>query len=318
VEPLAGAAKARGRRRWPWAVLAALLLGGAAWFELTPRAEALPPGLSGVVVYVSDRTGTASLFAHHLPAGPERRLTMLPEPVAEPAVSPDGRQVAFVMGGRIGLVSVGSLSVRFLSLGVDWKDAGPAWRADGQGLVVAARRAGALVADVHALTPDQAGGDTGRQALTDTPVDEKAPICLPGGGVVFVREDNLFRLDPGESRPRRLTGGFRKFHHPRLLPSGRLVCLWSEGKTYGIDAMDADGRNLETFVQGTTYYRTLSPSPDGRFFAATFTFDLAFHPSAILRFRHPEEVWILDARGAPLAPLASTWRAVHHSPSWGP
>jgi Tol biopolymer transport system component len=320
AEPAAEAALVRGRRAWRWfgAVSVLLLLAAGAWFELAPRAEALPPGLSGVVVYVSDRTGSAALFARHLPDGPERRLTTLSEPVADPAISPDGRYVAFAMGGRIGLVSIGSKSLRFLTLGVDWKDATPAWRADGRALVVAARRPGGLESDVHELTPAADGGDTARRVLTDTPVDEREPVFLPGGDVVFVREDNLFRLGDGPARPRRLTGGFRKFHHPRVLASGRLVCLWSEGKTYGIDRMDLDGRNRETLVQGTTYYRTLAPSPDGRFLAATFTFDLGFHPAAMLRLRHPEEVRILDAHGGPLATLVSTWRHAHHSPTWGP
>jgi dipeptidyl aminopeptidase/acylaminoacyl peptidase len=319
AEPTEGAGRSRrSLRRWAATAVAVLLLGGAAWTALAPPSQALPPGLTGVVVYVSDRAGTAALYARHLPDGPERRLTTLSEPVADPALSPDGRHVAFVMGGRLGLVSVGSKSLRFLTVGVDWKDAAPAWRPDGRALVVAARRPGALTSGIHLLTPAPDDGETGRRILVDTPVDETDPSFLPSGGVVFVREDNLFRLDEGQARPRRMTGGFRKFRKPRLLPSGRLLCLWSEGKTYGIDRMDADGKNRETLVAGTTYYRTLAPSPDGRFLAATFAFDLAFHPSAMLRFRHPEEVRILDARGAPLATLASSWRHANHSPSWGP
>jgi hypothetical protein len=308
-------------RRLPRAALLAvalLVLAVAARVAMAPAEQPLPAGLSGTLVYVSDRTGTASLFARQLPDGAERRLTTLSEPVAEPAMSPDGRRVAFVMGGRIGVVTIGSKSVQFLTVGVDWKDAAPAWRADGRALLVAARRPGGLVADIHVLTLQADGADPTRRALTDTPIDEKDPVFLGNAAVVFVREDNLFRLEPGETRPRRLTGGFRKFHHPRPLRSGRLACLWSEDKVFGIDVMDADGKGRHTLVQGTTFYRTLSPSPDGRFLAATFTFDLAFHPSAILRFRHPEEVRILDMRGAPLATLASAWQHAHHSPSWGP
>src|SRR6185436_20122945 len=119
------------------------------------------------------------------------------------------------------------------------------------------------------------------------------------------------------SRSRRLTTGFRKLHSPRFLPSGRLVCLWSEGKRYGIDVMDADGKNRETLSEGSVCYRSLAPSPDGRFLAATFAFDLRFHPLEALK-RQAEEVRLLDARGAALGVLARSSSHSNHSPAWGP
>jgi hypothetical protein len=129
-------------------------------------------------------------------------------------------------------------------------------------------------------------------------------------------EDNLWRSARGTAH-QRLTGGFRKSRAPRFLPSGRLVCLWSEGKQHGIDRLDADGKNRETVWQGPIYYRTITPSPDGRFFAATFTYDLAFHPSDALKLRQTEELRLLDERGWPLAILERSGRYHNHSPDWG-
>jgi tricorn protease-like protein len=135
--------------------------------------------------------------------------------------------------------------------------------------------------------------------------------------VVFVRQDNVVRIDLADGRARRITGGFRRMREPRFLPSGRLVALWTLEKQYGLDVMDVDGKNRETLSQGSTYYRTVRPSPDGRFFAATYTFDLGFHLGEALRLRPTEEVHLLDAAGRPAAVLARSWRQANHSPDWG-
>jgi hypothetical protein len=114
-----------------------------------------------------------------------------------------------------------------------------------------------------------------------------------------------------------LTGGFRKYRAPRFLASGRLLALWAQEKQFGIDVMDIDGKNRETLAQGTACYRSVAPSPDGRFLAAAFSYDLEFHPADALKLRKAEEVRLLDARGRPLGAIARSWRESSHSPDWG-
>jgi Tol biopolymer transport system component len=284
------------------------------------RPVPLPPGLSGTLLYVSDRGGVDTLYARVLPAGPERRLTFFSESVRDPALSFDGARVAFSVGGRIGVVSLASGDVRLLTYGVDFRDTQPAWRGDGAALVVTSRRPSETAGDIYLLEPlDPTGGQTGRKPVTQSRgLDESEPALSPDGTfVVFVREDNLVRQDLDTGRTRRLTGGFRKTRQPVFIGEGRLLCLWTQDKRYGIDTLDADGRNRQTIGEGTTFYRTVVPSPDGRFFAATFAFDLAFHPTDALRPRHVEEVHLLDARGALLAPLVREFGASNHSPQWG-
>jgi tricorn protease-like protein len=154
--------------------------------------------------------------------------------------------------------------------------------------------------------------------LTQTPgLDEHSPTFDPRGqAIVFVREDLLFRLDLGEERPRRLTGGFQRYRVPRFLPNGRLVFAWSEEKRHGLDVVDADGKNRVMLDGGTVYYRTLAPAPDGRFFAVTFAYDLGFRPLEALALRQREEVRLLDANGRPVATVAGAWRSANHSPTW--
>lgn len=291
-------------------------------YGLAQRETSLPPGLSGTLFYLCDRTGSDALYARDLASGRETRLTYFTEGVREPALSRDKGRVAFSVGGRVGYVDLRSGDVRILTFGVDWRDAAPSWRPDGQALVVAARRPGEVSSDLMLLDPlDPTGQATGRLPLVTTRgLDETEPVFTPDGkGVVFVREDNLFRVELDSGRTRRLTGGFRKWRHPLFLEDGRLLGLWREEKLFGADSMDADGKERQPVFEGTTYYRSLAPSPDGRFFAATYAFDLRFDPlEALLRARHVEELRLLDAAGRELGPLLRSWRVAYRSPQWAP
>jgi hypothetical protein len=135
---------------------------------------------------------------------------------------------------------------------------------------------------------------------------------------VFVREEHLMRVDLADGRVRRLTGGFKRERSPRFLPSGRIACAWSEGKRHGIDVVDAEGRSREPLAEGRALYRTIAPSPDGRFLAATLTWDAGSRSLTGLLGAREEEVCLLDAAGREVALLESSWRHANHSPDWGP
>lgn len=300
------------RMSWPRILLrplAPLALLGAAC-----GGARLPADLSGTLLFVSNRDGRDTIYLRRLPDGADFPLVAQDEPVGEPAISPNGKDAAFSMRGRIGVVSLGTHAVRFLTLGVDWKDGEPSWRPDGRALVVSSRHSDGAAADVHLLFLNPAPGSELRQPLTRTEhLDENHPAFAPDARhIAFIRGDNLFRLEVASGRLQRLTGGFRLMRYPRFLPSGRLLCLWTQGKQFGLDVMDEDGENRETLSQGTAFYRTLAPSPDGRYLAVTLGFE-----ADALRFRQNEEVRLLDARGQPLATLAESFRTGSHSPSWG-
>jgi Tol biopolymer transport system component len=304
--------------RWGLPLLA--LLAVAAGLFLRRATPAVPQDVDGAFVYVSDRDGVEALYERRLPRGDDRRLTFLSEPVRAPTVSPDSTRVAFAVGGRIGVLSLHSGEVKFLSLGVDWFDGSPSWRPDGRALLVRARRPNAVNGDIHLLLastePNAAQAD--RRPLTLTPgLDESSPVFGPGGSfIVFVREDSLFRMDLSDGATRRITRGFRLMREPHFLPSGRLLAFWSERKSFGLDAMDADGKGRETLSEGSTYYRTFAPSPDGRFLLGTYRYDLGFHPLDALKPRQTEEIHLLDVAGRSIAPVVSSWRHTNHSPSW--
>jgi hypothetical protein len=94
------------------------------------------------------------------------------------------------------------------------------------------------------------------------------------------------------------------------------VCAWTEGKRHGLDALDAEGRRREPLSEGGAFYRTVAPSPDGRFLAATLTWDAAWSLGALFRGQR-EEVRLLDAQGREVARLEASRRHANHSPDWG-
>src|SRR5262249_31598869 len=154
------------KRRTRAVLLLAVLLAGALALVLNsgPR---LPSDVRGGLVFVSDRDGPAALYWRRLPRDRERRLTHTSEPGSGPPVSPDGPPGAFAMGGRIGIVAVATGETRMVTLGVEWKDASPAWRPDGKGLVVASSRVAGPGSGLHVL--DLAvSGENERHPLTQS------------------------------------------------------------------------------------------------------------------------------------------------------
>jgi len=295
----------------------ALVLLALAWLALSRRSE-LPDGLAGGVVFVSDRDGAPALYWRRLSEDGERRLTFGSEPASEPRVSPDGSRVAFALNGRIGVVALASGETSVLTLGVDWKDAQPAWLPDGRRLVVAARRRVGEPASLHLVEPAP-DGSVARRALTQARGgDDQSPAASPDGAwVAFVREDRLMRVELDGGKVTRLTGGFKRDRSPRFLGPGQLVCAWSEDKKHGIDAIDLATRARRTLVEGGVYYRTLAPSPDGRFLAVTRSWDSGVPPFAGLLGAPKEEVRLLDAAGQERGRLFASRRNANHSPDWG-
>jgi Tol biopolymer transport system component len=290
------------------AALAALCLSLAA----CGRSD-LPEDLQGTLVFVSDRGGKDAIYLRRFPHGADFMLVAQADPVGHPVLSPSGKEVAFTMQGRIGVVSVDSRAVRFLTQAVDWRDDSPSWRPDGKALVVSSRATDGAQADLHLLPLTVPAGGEVRRPLTRTPHDETEAVFAPDGAtLVYVREERLFQLDLSSGQARPLTRGFKAMRSPRFFPDGRLVALWSQDKQFGIDVIAPDGSPREPLAQGSAYYRTIAPSPDGRYMAA----GLAFRTDA-LRLRQSEHVVLLDARGSALGPLAQSWRTATHSPHWG-
>jgi len=299
-------------------VVAAFLVAAAALVWLARREPALPPGVEGALAFVSTRSGMPTLYWRRLPRDRERPLLAEALPAERPAIAPDGTRVAFESTGRVAVVAVATGEVSFLTPGIEWKDAEPAWMPDGRRLVVSARRGPGDPAGLHLLDPADDGG-VERYPLTQPLAGEdRSPAPSPDGTwVLFVREEHLMRVDLADGSVRRLTGGFKRERSPRFLASGGIVCAWSEGKTHGIDVLDADGRGRRTLVAGQRFHSTLAPSPDGRYLAATVAYDMDRSPFAALLGAQREELHLVDLDGHDVAVLEASSRHANRSADWG-
>jgi Tol biopolymer transport system component len=285
---------------------------------LVRRAPALPPGVEGALAFVSTRDGAPALYWRRLPRDRDRPLAPGVTPVEHPAISPDGTRVAFATAGRIAVVTVATGEVAYVSLGVGWQDEEPAWMPDGRRLVVASRRGPGAPVGLHFLDP-VAVGPAERHPLTH-PLsgEDRSPVpCPDGTWVLFVRESHLMRVDLADGRVRRLTGGFRLERSPCFLSPSRIACAWSEGKSHGIDVVEADGRGRRTIAEGRRYYDRLAPSPDGRFLVATLAYDLDRSPLRTLLGAQREELRLLSVEGRELAVLEASTRYANRGADWG-
>ena len=146
-----------------------------------------------------------------------------------PALSPDGKQVAFVYDGDIWSVESNGGSARRLTITLD-NDSSPRFSPDGKSLAFRSRRYGSDDVFVMPAT----GGEARRMTFSDGAED---PCCwLPdGSGIVFsAARDNgrdlwIVRIEGGEPWP--ISGGGMGVHESgaAISPDGKHIAYVSHG-----------------------------------------------------------------------------------------
>ena len=230
-----------------------------------------PTAAAGLVVFTSYRTGHAQLFAVALDGTGERPLTATPDNLVEPALSPDGRRLAYVRdsaGGRRLWWSATDGSAPAPAASAAWPgavDAAPAWAPDGRRLAYMTTRTGApgvfLVDAAAAATPAPAPG-----AAPDPASVTVEPAWSPDGRQLVVTSTrgsagDLFAID---------------------LATGTAVQLTHAAGTVGQATWLADGRIVYTvFTPTGSHLRWLDPrAPDAQHDIPTGA-GSAGHPAAV-------------------------------------
>ncbi len=274
----------------------------------------------GTALIVTDRPSeTFGLFAIDLQSGNRRRLTSSPTFDVSPAISPDGRTLAFARG--VG----GSVEIHALPISQALEPAGQPRQVSFQ------RR---LAVPSLAWTPDgreivfSAGAYSGRRTLWRIPVSgrsEAAPIVLPTRGaaaptlargaarLAYMEESwdsNIWRLNLSplgelDGSPAELISSTRLEKQPQFSPDGNRIAFGSSRSgNEEIWVCDSDGSNP---VQLTSFrgLQVGSPrwSPDGE----RIVFDAVLSDSL--------EIYLISSDGgAPTRLTSDSHRDI--SPSW--
>jgi Tol biopolymer transport system component/predicted Ser/Thr protein kinase len=217
--------------------------GTAARLTDDPRSDRSPGWFpdGSALAFVSDRSGKASIWKMSRLGGP---ASLVVEDAEDPAVSPDGRSVAFVRKDASGFyrINVAPLATpdRVDVLTTEhsglWHHRKPAWSPDSRSIAYYAAR------DLWVVAVD--GGAA--HPLTTADAAEKDPVWSPDGKSVFFSSNRdgtraLWRVPASGGLSERLTGGQGPEGQPSLGRTGKSLVY----STY-VDDWDVVIRNIDS------------------------------------------------------------------------
>ena len=229
-------------------------------------------GGSGAIVFVSARADGEDyeIYAMRPDGGGVRRLTRNPRSTDhEPALSPDGRRVAFVSlrsgaGNEIYVMNADGSGVRRLTRNhKGTEEHSPTWSPDGRRLAFSSERDGN--GEIYVLN---AVDGSGLRRLTRHPAEDRDPAWSPDGRrIAFIRGGQVHVMAADGTGVRRLTAS--GFHlQPAWSPDGRTLAVTAQrdGQTdYDIYTLSAaDGSAVRRQTRGAAADVSPAWSPDGR------------------------------------------------------
>jgi Tol biopolymer transport system component len=334
------------------AILAASVMAGGLLVIASAPSQAAFPGVNGLIAYVSDgrpdvgpeinddiyvlrpvtgESGTADYVSV--------RLTTHSDNDRQPAVSPDGKQIAFVRGTGNPQVNAtrevyvmdakdddgdgeGDNLRRLTDNGVS--DAGPAWSPDGQRIVFQSNRDG----NNELYVMDADGTDVVR--LTNDPASDSQPVFFPDGtkiafSTVRTGDSEVFVMNADGSSPVNVTNrpdfvdGFADFSPDgakiafAASPVGALVT----SNQADLFVINLDGTGLINLTSGLvnaagqrTNERWPAWSPDGSKIAVWAGIDFG----TLL----DSEIYAVNADGSGTPVNLTNNQASDVEPDWGP
>ena len=183
----------------------------------------------------------------------------------DPSFSPDGKQLAFYGLDRDGKEDIYTLDLQkpdphVVRLTEDlYSERDLSWGEDG--IVYACDATESAKYNIFRIDP--AGGT--RVRLTDAPVDQRSPVAMPGGAVLFTSsaggKNDIWFLQNG--RMKRITDFATALQHPALSPSGIYAVGWYAAKFRMFEVSSPDLLSLDEQDAIPAIYAESQSQPQG-------------------------------------------------------
>ena len=215
---------------------AALDGGDLARLTTDPADDVRPTAAGATVVFVSYRDGRGALYAVPLAGGPDHRLAVATGEESDPALSPDGRRLAYVEsdGGapKLWLADADGGNAARATTGFGFPgsvEVSPTWAPAGDRVAFVATAYGnaglfQLLTGAGAISP----------LTNDATPDVEPAWSADGGRIAFASErngaTNVYVLEVANGSVSRLSTGPGTDGEPAWLGDGRLVYVnWTDG-----------------------------------------------------------------------------------------
>ncbi len=222
-----------------------------------------------VVVFVSDRDGDREIYSMGSTGQHQTNLTQDSGRDQAPAVSPDGRTVAWMSdrSGQFGvwLMAIDGSMPRLLRE-VAEADFGLSWAPEGDRLALTLQSEGGGTHDLALLEIDN--GELVR--LTDTPtVEEVTPTWSPRGDTLYYIAGSgdatvLMRLDLTSGSNETIVGGLPAASYPTVSPNGATVLLRSRTDQFDVLRVDVKVGRVDNLTRHPANDWGAVWSPDGQ------------------------------------------------------
>jgi len=203
-----------------------------------PGDDQHPTEAAGLVVFTSYRDGNGELYAVASTGGAEQRLTTTTANETQPALSPDGRHIAYLSDEsgvpKLWMSAADGTNPQPLTAGFGFAgsiEASPSWAPSGDRIVfvsTANGRAGLFILTLG-------GGGTPTPLVADSNNTAVEPSWNPDGRLVAFASDragvtNIFTVDVATLQIRQITTDATAAGQPAWLADGRLVYTsWNGG-----------------------------------------------------------------------------------------
>ena len=206
-----------------------------------------------------------------------------------PAISPDGRRVAFQDEYlEIWVMNINGTDLKRLTAD-DYSIYLPFWSPDGNAI--------AYTRDEDLWTADPISGES--RQLSNTPEREYALRWSPdGNAIVYISDGDLWTADPISGESRQLSNTPEREHAIGWSPDGNALLYFQDDQLWVVSADGTEPRQLTTEIS-TPYQPRWSP--DG---------------NALLYFQD-DQLWVVSADGTELRQLATEIKTPYQ-PQWSP